>query len=371
MIISNVINCQAPRTLLASVMSRPEFHTLKVSSVRQLTDDSVAISFAVPESLTTNYTFVPGEYLTLRAAFDGEEVRRSYSICSEPGDALEVGIKHLPGGIFSTFAQGIAQGDELDVMTPQGSFTAEPCAGNHYLLVAAGSGITPCLSIAKTKLAQESASSIMLLYGNRSTASIMFRQDINDLKDRYMDRIMIVNVLSREKQEADWLNGRVDEIKIKYLIDNNLLDVDSLSAAFVCGPMQMVECVKAALGNDVVIKTELFTTEASTVSRKKVSSVSSPRDSVDVTITLDGTEYVVAVRPQIDTVLSAAQRAGLDLPFSCAGGMCCTCRCKVVSGKTSMDQNFSLAAWEVEAGFTLACQTRPLGGSVVLDFDEH
>lgn len=352
-------------------MARPEFHTLRVSSVRRLTGEAVAISFAVPESLAAKYTFIPGQYLTLRTLIDGEYVRRSYSICSKPGDALEVGVKHLPGGAFSTYAQSLKEGDELEVMTPQGNFTAETGGRNRYLLVAAGSGITPCLSIAKTVLSQEPESMIMLLYGNRNTASIMFRQDISDLKDVYTDRFMMINILSREKQEAEWLYGRIDECKITYLINNGLISPESCSAVYLCGPQQMLDSVEAALGEEVSIRTELFTNEAGFISKVPAAHVGAAGNSVDVTITLDGTEYQVAVCSRTETVLAAARRAGLDLPYSCAGGMCCTCRCKVVSGKTSMDLNFSLADWEVDAGFTLACQTRPLDDCVVLDFDEY
>lgn len=355
--------------------ARPEFHSLDVATVRQLTDDSVAISFVVPETLQPNYEFLPGQYLTLRATIDGKDVRRSYSICSKSGAPPEVGIKHLVGGLFSTWAQSLTAGCKVDVMTPQGNFTANPGGQHSYLLVAAGSGITPCLSIAKTILEQEPDSRITLLYGNRRTSSMMFRQDIGDLKDRYTERLMVVNVLSREKQESEWLNGRIDKEKVTALVSNGLIDVSHCDAAYVCGPMEMVESVRQALvdetGHELQVKTELFTTD-SLVPVRVVPTVADERgETLDVTVTLDGAEHCIAVDPQKETVLSAAQRAGLDLPFSCAGGMCCTCRCKVVAGKTSMDMNFSLAEWEIEAGFTLACQTRPLDGSVALDFDEY
>ncbi|MEM7259561.1 MAG: 2Fe-2S iron-sulfur cluster-binding protein [Pseudomonadota bacterium] len=350
-------------------MARPEFHRLKVSGVRHLTSESVAISFNIPADLEKQFAFVPGQYLTLRADVNGEDLRRSYSICSKAGDPLEVGIKHLAGGRFSSFAQKLTVGSELDVMTPQGNFTAEPGGRHDYLLIAAGSGITPCLSIAKTILEQEPQSRITLIYGNRSTATMMFRQDIGDLKDVYTERLMVVNILSREKQEATWLNGRIGADTISQLITNGLIDPSQCDAAYVCGPLEMVDSVIQVLSGELEVRTELFTTDSKHVTSRPPPVVATTGE-VQVSVTVDGSQYTIPVNPEAETVLAAAQKAGLDLPFSCAGGMCCTCRCKVVSGKTSMDLNFSLADWEVEAGFTLACQTRALDDSVVLDFDE-
>jgi ring-1,2-phenylacetyl-CoA epoxidase subunit PaaE len=355
---------------MPAATAKPEFNSLKVAAVRPLTADSVAVSFAVPDGLQSNYSFVPGQYLTLRATLGDDEVRRSYSICSAVGEPLEVGIKHLPGGLFSTYAQSLQAGDVIDVMTPQGNFTALPGGQHHYLLIAAGSGVTPCLSIAKTVLAQEPDSRITFLYGNRNTASIMFRQDLSDLKDLHTERLMLINFLSQEQQESEWLNGRIDEEKIAYLIASRLIDVARYDTAYVCGPLDMVQSVQRALGDDLPVKTELFTTGSHQPARAALPDAAHGDDSVTVRVTIEGTVHRVAVNAKQETVLSAAQRAGLDLPFSCAGGMCCTCRCKVLSGKTSMDMNFSLADWEVAAGFTLACQTRPLDGDVTLDFDE-
>lgn len=351
-------------------MARAEFHRLTVAGVRRLTSEAVAVAFCVPQSLAENYRYVPGQYVTLRAQIDGEDIRRSYSICSAQGDQLEVGIKHLVGGKFSSFAQTLTAGDELDVMTPQGNFTALPGEQHEYLLIAAGSGITPCLSIAKTVLEQEANSRITLVYGNRSTATIMFRQDIGDLKDTYTDRLMVINVLSREKQEAAWLNGRITTQTIEHLIQKGLVDLTRCDAAYVCGPFELVGQVQEVLNGQVDVKTELFTTDALQAASRPPATLTENSGTVPVALTLDGSEHTIEVDPEVETVLAAAQKAGLDLPFSCAGGMCCTCRCKVVAGRTSMDMNFSLADWEVDAGFTLACQTRPLDDAVVLDFDE-
>ncbi len=350
-------------------MAKPEFHELTIAAVRPLTDESVAVSFNVPAELATSYKFVPGQYLTLRTTIDGEDVRRSYSICSAKGENLEVGIKHLPGGLFSTYAQSLNAGDSLQVMTPQGNFKAEIGGRHQYVLIAAGSGITPCLSIARSVLEHEPESLVTLVYGNRTTSSIMFRQELNDLKDVHTTRFVCVNELSRERQDAECLNGRIDGGKITALSEQKLLNLSHCDGVYICGPSAMVEEVKGVLGDGVTVHTELFTT-GSAFDNKKVSDTVTDTDAVPVKIIIDGAEREVMVNPQAETVLAAAQKAGLDLPFSCAGGMCCTCRCKVVNGQTAMDMNFSLADWEVEAGFTLACQTRPLDNAVLLDFDE-
>ena len=351
-------------------MARAEFHKLTVSKVRCLTDESVAVSFAVPDSLQEKFAFIPGQYLTLKAVIDGENVRRSYSICSKLGDAPEVGIKKLAGGKFSNYAQTLQAGCEVEVMTPQGSFTALPGGRHRYLLVAAGSGITPCLAIAKTILAQERDTQITLIYGNRSTSTVMFRQDIGDLKDRYTDRFMVINILSRETQESDWLNGRISGEKVERLAALQLISPSDCDTAYICGPAEMVESVSAVLNEKMEVKTELFTTGVIPLQAVPARALEKKGDATPVSVTIDGAVHQVLVNADNETVLTAAQRAGLDLPFSCAGGMCCTCRCKVLSGQTAMDMNFSLADWEVEAGFTLACQTRPLDDKVVLDFDE-
>ena len=275
-------------------MAKPEFNELTISAVRQLTDDSVAISVEVPSSLANGYEFIPGQYLTLRTTINGEDVRRSYSICSKVGEQLEVGIKKLQGGLFSTFAQNLKAGDKLQVMTPHGNFKAPIGGQHHYVLIAAGSGITPCLSIAKSVLELEPESRITLVYGNRTTASIMFRQDINDLKDKYTTRLITINVLSGERQDAECLNGRIDSGKIALLTDLKLLNVADCDGVYLCGPAAMVEDVQSALGKDISIHTELFTTgdvaKAPLAARAPVDS-----DAVSVKIIIDGAEREVQI----------------------------------------------------------------------------
>ena len=356
-------------------MAAPAFNELTISATRSLAN-GVALSFAVPDELKPKYRFIPGQYLTLRSQIDGEDIRRSYSICSQHNDnTLEVGIKQVPHGRFSNFATTLKAGDQLQVMTPEGRFTADIGGQHNYLLIAAGSGITPCLSIAASVLSEETHSRITLLYGNRNTASIMFRDDIDALKNLYTERFMLTHILSAEKQDVENLNGRIDAEKLSWLNEKKLIDASACDAVYLCGPHQMIEsCTEAliSLGVDKKqIKFELFTTGDNQAQARTPAQplTDTDADGTSVTVILDGAEHNIKVDSSKETVLDAAQKAGLDLPFSCAGGMCSTCRCKVASGDTEMDLNFSLADWEVEARFTLACQTRPLTDNVVLDFD--
>lgn len=350
----------------------PTFNTLTISHIRAQ-PDGVALTFAVPAELEKQYRHTPGQYLTLRADINGEDTRRSYSICSHHRDALEVGIKRVEDGLFSNYAATLKVGDALQVMTPEGRFTATIGGRHCYLLIAAGSGITPCLSIAKSVLQDEPGSVVSLIYGNRQTQSIMFREDIDNLKNTYTDRFMLAHVLSAEKQDAEILNGRIDAAKLKQIHQAGIVNLHACDAIYLCGPENMIEQCTTGLTELGVeqdkICFELFTT--ADTQRRTSKTVEKPDNNTSgtpVTIIFDGSERVVQVNDE--TILAAALKAGLDLPFSCAGGMCCTCRCKVVDGNTAMDLNFSLADWEVEAGFTLACQTRPESNNVILDFDQ-
>jgi len=357
-------------------MATAEFHELTIAAVRAQSEVAVSLAFSVSPQQQAHYRFIPGQYLTLRATIDGQDVRRSYSICSavQQSDLLEVGIKSVPDGVFSNYAMGLIAGDKLQVMSPQGRFTAEVGGRHQYLLIAVGSGITPCLSIARSVLQGEPHSRITLIYGNRSSATMMFREDIHALKDHYIERFRLINVMSGEKQEAAILNGRIDQQKIVALSDLGMLAAHEYDGCYICGPQQMMEQSSSALGSLGVDKArihiELFAADGAKVVRRSPQTVREPDDSgIAVSLLHDGVQHEINVNPDTDTVLTAAQRAGLDLPFSCAGGMCSTCRCKVISGKTSMDMNYSLAEWELEAGYTLACQTRPVEDPVALDFD--
>lgn len=362
-------------------MSKPRFHTLDVSRVRPQTEQAVAIRFAIPLELRPAYAFLPGQYVTLRAEVNGEEVRRCYSICSSSEDQteLEVGIKQVPDGKFSTYAHSLTVGDRLQVMTPQGQFIAKPGGQHRYLLIAAGSGITPCLSIIRSVLALEPLSTVSLLYGNQSTSTVMFREDLGALKDRYLSRFNVSYVMSRERQDVEFLNGRIDGARIHQLHQARLIDPLASDAVYLCGPSGMLDEVSIALAEaglkDNKLHVERFDNGAGNTrkdSQKVEDQQAVPVEStgsVEVTIVLDGIENQFNMNPAKETVLQAAQRAGLDVPYSCAGGMCCTCRCKIADGDTRMDLNYSLADWEIEAGFTLACQSRPVGERLVLDFD--
>lgn len=349
------------------------FHDLTLAAVVPQESDAVSLVFDVPESLRETFRFTPGQYLTLKADIDGEDVRRSYSICSglsEPG--LAVGIRRLEGGAFSNHALSLKVGDTVEVMPPQGRFTAEIGGAHNYLLVAAGSGITPCLSIAKSVLELEPESRITLVYGNSRIATTMFRTEVDALKDRYTDRFQLIHTMSRERVDAEFLNGRVDGAMIERLVERRLFRIDEFDAAYVCGPQPMIESTAEALQRlgmaQEKIRFELFTTEGFQ-DRAPAKPTVDAKSGAEVTITLDGGEKRITVDGERETVLAAAQAAGLDLPFSCAGGMCCTCRCKVTEGQAAMDKNYSLQNWEVDAGFVLACQSRPLTDKLALDFD--
>lgn len=359
-------------------LTAPRFHPLAVAAVRPETDDAVALRFAVPEALRAAYAFIPGQYLTLRATIDGEDVRRSYSICSplgalEDGRGLEVGVKRIEGGAFSSHAMTLRPGDEVDVMTPQGRFLA-PVGGAHdYLLIAAGSGVTPMVSIARSVLEGEPESRVTLLYANRTTESVMFRAAFDDLKDRFLTRFRLTHVMDEEAQEWELFNGRLDGEKLETMTVRGLIDPAAADAVYVCGPQPMIEAASAALRALGVaedrIRHELFTPAGGPPAASARRTPPNGRGGATVEVTLDGARRTFPMDPAAETVLAAAARAGLELPYSCAGGMCCTCRCRIVEGEAAMDVNYSLEPWEIEAGFTLACQTRPAGERLVLDFD--
>lgn len=358
------------------VMSRARLHPLTISATRAL-PDGIAISLSIPADLAKTFEHTPGQYLSVEATIAGEKVRRSYSICSYHKDVdIEIGIKRVDSGLFSNHALTLAKGDQLDVLPPEGRFTTNIDKNNqrHYLLVAAGSGITPCLSIAKSVLHDEPLSRITLLFGNRRISSMMFREDIAALKDSHTQRFNIINILSNERQDVELFNGRITSQLLEQLADSSLLPISEFHSAFLCGPLDMVDSVSETLvslglKSDQVHR-ELFTTGiVPEIVRQPTTANDATAQGHTVTIILDGSQTDIKVDPTQDTVLAAAQRAGIDMPFSCAGGMCCTCRCKVLNGTTRMDANFSLAQWEVDAGYTLACQSRPETDNVVLDFD--
>jgi ring-1,2-phenylacetyl-CoA epoxidase subunit PaaE len=354
-------------------MAAPRFHRLTISDVRRETPDAVSLAFAVPERLARAYRFLPGQYLTPRAAIGGAEIRRSYSICSGLDDGeLRVAVKRVAGGAFSNFVHDrLKPGDEIDVMTPAGQFTVplDPRAARIMVAVACGSGITPILSLMKSVLSREPASQFILLYGNRTGREIMFAEELAALKDRYLDRLSVTHVLSREMQDLPVLQGRLDRARIELL----LRGVPRIDHAFLCGPAAMMdeaEATFAALGvAPGRIHSEYFTPgEGGQAQLVQPGIEPSVEPAAIAEIIIDGRHHEVPL-PEGMSVIDAARAQGLELPFSCKGGMCCSCRAKLVSGKAEMAVNYSLQPWEIAAGFILTCQARPLTPRLVLDYD--
>ncbi|BAT57499.1 1,2-phenylacetyl-CoA epoxidase, subunit E [Variibacter gotjawalensis] len=352
------------------------FHKLTVSDVRRETPDAVSIAFAVPPDLADDYRFVPGQHLTLRRDVSGEDQRRSYSICTaEDEGELRIAVKQVDGGVFSTFANStIKVGDTLDVMTPQGRFGVphDAMAARTYLAVAAGSGITPVMSMMKTVLRNEPMSRFILIYGNRTAQTIIFKDALDDLKDKYLGRLVVHHVLSREPQEVPMLSGRIDGEKLSALVRASG-PVAGIDHAFLCGPGALITESKAALEQLGLpterIHIEYFSTDGMPVERRVVASQASDEvASATAAIMLDGAYQEVPMRAG-ESVMDAGIRAGLEMPYSCKGGMCCTCRAKVTEGEVEMDLNYSLEPWELEAGFVLTCQAHPKTSRIAVDFD--
>ena len=353
----------------------PRFHRLRVAGVRRETGDAVSIVFDIPDRLRKNYRFEAGQYLTLRATLDGEDVRRSYSICSAPDDGeLRIAVKQVPGGAFSSWVNSALEpGDFVDVMTPTGRFGAAASSGlaSTHVAFAAGSGITPVLSIARTVLTRGSGSRFFLFYGNRSTDGMLFRVALEELKDRYIDRLSVFHVLSREEQDVPVLNGRLDAAKVGLLL-HHLVPAETIDHVYVCGPEGMSAEVTAALGAAGIpadrIHVERFVSALGGRPR-----VAPPAPVLDApaavaSLVIDGKRRDVPVA-RGEAVLDAALRAGIDLPYACKGGMCCTCRARLVEGTVVMDVNYSLEPWELKAGFVLTCQSHPTSATVVIDYD--
>ena len=354
----------------------PRFHRLTIGDLRRETAGAVSIAFDVPADLAQAYAFQPGQYLTLKAVIDGAEIRRSYSICSGPADGeLRIGVKRVEGGVFSPWAaEHLKPGDRVEAMTPVGRFGAGALApgARTTLGIAAGSGITPLLSIMKAVLGASPDHRFILVYGNRSTAEIMFRSTLEALKDRYLSRLSVFHVLSREDQDLAILNGRLNGPKLKTLLPA-LLPVAAIDQALICGPAAMNAQAELSLRElgvpEQAIQVERFVSEAGGAPRQRPATTA-PMDAAAfaVAITADGKTRTVAVGPD-QTILDAALSAGLDLPYACKGGMCTTCRAKSAGGPVTMERNYSLEPWELQAGFVLTCQAHPHGNGVRIDFD--
>jgi ring-1,2-phenylacetyl-CoA epoxidase subunit PaaE len=353
----------------------PRFHRLAVNDLRRETADAVSMTFKIPSALADDYAFAPGQYLTLRATMDGEEVRRSYSICSGPDDGeLRIAVKKVDGGAFSSWAaDDLKSGDELDVMTPTGRFgiAAAPDEARVYVGFAAGSGITPLLSIVKGVLAREPNSRFFLFYGNRSTTGVMFLEALEELKDRYLQRFSLFHVISGEEQDIPILHGRLDGEKVRVLL-RSLVPASSVDHVFICGPTGMSEDIEATCRDIGIaedrIHVERFVSGLGGKPRPKAVVAPSAPPKAFASLIIDGKRRDVPVA-EGEAILDAALRAGMDLPFACKGGMCSTCRAKLVEGKAEMDVNYSLEPWELRAGFVLTCQAKPVSDKVVVDYD--
>jgi ring-1,2-phenylacetyl-CoA epoxidase subunit PaaE len=351
------------------------FHKLRVAELTSLTDDSLTITFDVPEELHEDYRFQAGQHVAVMSEVAGDQVRRNYSICApQPSGILRVAVKRLPDGAFSGYAHSTLKvGDTLDVLTPSGRFLTplDPANAKHYVAIAAGSGITPIISIMSSALQVEPDSECTLIYGNRTTQSIMFLEELQDLKNRFPARFALYNVLSREPQEVELFSGRIDASKLSAFLEK-LVPRDTVDEWFICGPMEMIDEVRHALVDHGVdgnhIHRELFHTGPRPPKRVDAATVRAAGVS-EVTIILDGRRSTLEVQRLGDPILDRALAIRSDAPYACKGGVCGTCRARLVEGTVEMDQNYALEADELEAGFVLACQSHPTSEHVTLDFD--
>jgi ring-1,2-phenylacetyl-CoA epoxidase subunit PaaE len=366
------------------VHRRARFHELEVAEVRPLTADSVEVSFVVPPELHDEYDYLAGQYVALRKTIDGHELRRSYSICRPPqhfkdgGGRISVGIKRDLGGRFSSWANSeLVPGDRIDVMSPQGTFTTglPDLDGAHIVGIAAGSGITPLMSVAHTVLETSDTARFTLVYTNRSTLDVMFLEELADLKDRYPARLALHHVLSREQRAAPLLSGRIDAEKLGTMLDV-LIRPEAVTEWFLCGPFELVQLCRDTLEERGVpassIRFELFTTDSDRIEgdigRPVV--VRPDEETIRIDFTLDGLSGTVESPVSAnESILNAALRVRSDVPFACAGGVCGTCRARLIEGKVQMTENYALEPEELERGYVLTCQSHPKTPVVVVDYD--
>jgi ring-1,2-phenylacetyl-CoA epoxidase subunit PaaE len=360
-------------------MSGLHFHPLRVHEVRPDGEGAVVVSFDVPEMLHDSFRFEPGQYLTLRRGHGTADVRRSYSICAAPGEPLRVGVRKVSGGEFSPWVHDeLRAGDTLDVMVPQGRFghvlTQAATAPRHVLLVAGGSGITPILSILRTLLACEPATRCTLLYGNRTASSTMFKEELEDLKNRHMTRLTLHPVFSREQVDAPLSAGRLDRERVALFL-RTLIDPQSVDQAFVCGPHALNDEAEAALREAGIaierIHVERFGIPPEQRQADEHAAKPGDADTARVTLVRDGLTREFGFTKGDASILDAAARAGLDVPYSCKSGVCATCRARLVEGQVRMDRNFALEPADLAAGFILSCQAHPLTERVTISFDDR
>ena len=354
-----------------TVRRRAGFHPLTVAEVESLCDDAVAVTFDVPAELADEFRFLPGQSLTLRRTIDGRDERRSYSICAPAGARPRVGVREVPGGLFSSWlVHDVRAGDVIEVQSPTGNFTPDLETAAHHVLIAAGSGITPVLSIAASLLKNPDVT-VTVLYGNRRTNTVMFADELADLKDRSPSRLELVHVLSREPRVAELFTGRLDAGKLRTLF-SLLLPVEDVAHWWLCGPFEMVTGTKALLSELGVpverVHQELFYVDDLPPEPVRHEEAGIEGASSEVTLILDGRSTTMTL-PRDISVLDGAQRSRSDLPFACKGGVCGTCRAKVECGKVDMRRNFALEKSEVDAGFVLTCQSLPVSDTLTVDYD--
>lgn len=351
-------------------MAATVFHPLRVTAVERLCDDAVAVTFAVPDELREAYAFRAGQSLTLRRTIDGREERRSYSICAPVGAAPRIGVREIPDGLFSSWlVHDVTPGTTIEVQTPAGAWDADPARGERHLLIAAGSGITPLLSIATTVLMHPGAQ-VSLLYGNRSSNTVMFAEEIGDLKNRYGPRLQVAHVLSREPRDVELFSGRLDRDRLHRLL-TDVAPAETFDHVWLCGPLRMIEDARTVLAGLGVpaerIHVELFYVDAPPPQpRRAVAEISGATTAL--TTVLDGRKATAQV-PQDTTILDGAQASRADLPFACKGGVCGTCRALVRDGEVDMRRNYALEPDEIAAGFVLTCQSFPVSDTVTVDYD--
>lgn len=370
----SVANAVAGSGAASPPRKRVSFHLLKVKELDRITDDAVAITFDVPAALEEEFSYLPGQHVAVRATIAGDDVRRNYSICA-PADSkiLRIGVKRLVDGVFSNFAiERLRVGDALEVLSPGGTFTTglEPGHGKHIGAVAAGSGITPILSILSTALSSDPAAKATLIFVNVSANSIMFLEELQDLKNQYMERFELFHVLDGERTETDLLSGRLDKERLTAILDG--AKGDAVDEWFLCGPLPMTDMAREVLlargVADENVHRELFHVDSAPPKPRSVP-VNVKAEGAEVTVELDGRATTFTLPPNTETILDAARKIRAEIPYACKNGVCGTCRCKVTEGTVDMVQNFALEADEVEKGFVLACQAFPTSDVVVVDFD--
>ncbi|EXA68596.1 2Fe-2S iron-sulfur cluster binding domain protein [Acinetobacter baumannii 348935] len=352
-------------------MSR--FIPLTIKSIQSQTEQAICIAFELSPEHAENFQYQPGQHLTIRHLTEQEELRRCYSICSDSDEDMSIAIKKIDQGQFSTWAnENLKVGDVLEVMPPQGVFfqKAAKVGGKHYLGFAAGSGITPILSIVKAVLNRQQDATFTLVYGNRSWKQTMFSEQIMDLKDRFKERLQLINIFSRELNDSEIFNGRIDAEKLQQLFQAGLIPAET-DHCFACGPEEMMNAIETVLPTLGIERNKIHTERFNTGAAPKASAQQiESRTEEKVSIILDGRELIIEVSKQDDSILDAALRAGADLPYACKGGVCATCKCKVLQGEVEMAINYSLEEEEIQKGYVLSCQARPTTQNVRLSFDE-